>query len=137
MKRSKTMKLALIAALSIMPFGWAHAQVTRCPNILGQWVATYDEVFGGDTRAGVGNAIVDANNIVYFGAETFLGVNDLFRLRGQYTVDQFCNIVWTFLVDGGPGVANGVIVNANLMFLIFSNPTAARSGRVLFQRLQD
>ena len=136
MNRNKTMKLTLIAALSIAPFGWANAQ-TVCPNILGQWVATYDEVFGGDTIAGVGNAVVRANDIVYFGAETFLGVNDLFRLSGQYRVDQFCNIVWNFLVDGSPGVANGVIVNANQMFLIFSNATAARSGRVLFQRLQN
>ena len=135
MKRSKTVKLTLIAALSIAPFGWANAV---CPNILGQWVATYDEVFGGDTIAGVGNAIISSNDIQYWGAETFLGLNVLFFGSGQYSVDQFCNIVWNFLLDdGSSGAANGVIVNANQMFLIFSNPIAARSGRVILQRLEN
>ncbi len=135
MKRNKTMKLTLIAALSIAPFGWANAV---CPNILGQWVATYDEVFGGDTFAGVGNAIISANTIKYYGAETFLGVPVLFVASGRYSVDQYCNVVWDIFVDdGSSGVANGVIVNANQMFLIFSNATSARSGRVLLQRLQN
>ena len=79
MKRDKTMKLALIAALSIMPFGWANA---ICHAIQGQWVATYDEVSGGNTIAGVGNAIVSASIIQYWGAESSLGSNRLFMARG-------------------------------------------------------
>jgi hypothetical protein len=135
MKQYKTVKLALIIMLSIMPFGWANAV---CPNVLGQWVGTYDEVFGGDTIAGVGNSIISTNNIRYWGAETFLGVNVLFFASGRYSVDKFCNFVWNFSVDdGSSGVANGVIVNADQMFLVFSNTTFARSGRVLLQRLQN
>ena len=135
MKRNKTMKLTLIAALSIAPLGWANA---ACHNIAGQWVATYDEVLAGDSVAGVGNLIITADRIDYFGAESYQGVNILYFATGQYTVDRFCNIVWNFLLDdGSSGAANGVIVNANQMFLIFSNPIAARGRRVILQRLEN
>jgi hypothetical protein len=134
MKRSKTVKLTLIAALSIAPFGWANAV---CHNVIGQWVASYDEVFGGDTIAGVGNAIVSATTIQYWGAESFLGENTLFFASGPYTIDQFCNFVWTYTVDDGTsGEANGVVVNVNQMNVIFSNPDSMRSGRVILQRLE-
>ena len=133
MKRNKTMKLALIAALSIAPFGLANA---ICHAISGQWVASYDEVFGGDTIAGVGNAIVSGNTIQYWGAESFLGENTLFFQSGPYTIDQFCNFVWNYTVDdGSSGVANGIVVNVNQMNVIFSNPVSMRSGRVILQRL--
>ena len=48
MQRNKTLKLTLIAALSIVPFGWANA----CPDVTGEWAFTYDDVYFGDTIAG-------------------------------------------------------------------------------------
>ncbi len=134
MKRNKTMKLTLIAALSIAPFGWANA---ACHNIAGQWVATYDEVLAGDSVAGVGNLIITANRIDYFGAESYQGVNILYFATGNYTVDRFCNIVWNFLVAGVPGVANGVVVNRNEIFMILSNATFGASARFLLKRLEN
>ncbi len=73
MKQNKTIRLAFIAALSIAPFGWANA---ICHAIQGQWVATYDEVFIGDSVAGVGNLIITTNRIDLYGAESYLGIND-------------------------------------------------------------
>ncbi len=134
MRRNKTMKLTLIAALSIMPFGWVNA---ACHNIAGQWVATYDEVLAGDSVAGVGNLIITANRIDYFGAESYQGVNILYFATGNYTVDRFCNIVWNFLVSGVPGVANGVVVNRNEIFMILSNATFGASARFLLKRLEN
>jgi hypothetical protein len=134
MKRNKTMKLTLIAALSIAPFGWANA---NCHNIAGQWVATYDEVLAGDSVAGVGNLIITANRIDYYGAESYLGVNILYFATGHYTVDQYCNIVWDFLVGGVPGVANGVVVNRNEIVMILSNATFGASARFLLKRLEN
>ncbi len=134
MKRDKTMKLALIAALSIAPFGWANA---ACHAISGQWVGTYDEVLVGDSVAGVGNLIITANRIDLYGAESYQGVNILYFATGNYTVDRFCNIVWNFLVAGVPGVANGVVVNRNEIFMILSNETFGASGRLLLRRLEN
>ncbi len=134
MKRNKTMKLALIAALSIAPFGWANA---FCHAIQGQWVATYDEVSGGNTIAGVGNAIIDSTTIRYWAAESSLGMNRLYMASGPWTIDQFCNFVWTYTADDGTsGVANGVVVNVNQLNVVFTNTTLGRSGRVIFQRLE-
>jgi len=134
MKRNKTTQLALIAALSIAPFGWANAV---CHAIQGRWVATYDEVSGGNTIAGVGNADVTATTIRYRGVESFLGVNTVFIASGPYSVDPWCNFVWNYTVDdGSSGVANGVVVNVNQINVIFSNITFGRSGRVILQRLE-
>ena len=134
MNRNKTMKLTLIAALSIAPFGWANAS---CHAISGQWVGTYDEVLLGDSVAGVGNLIITANRIDFYGASSYQGVNELFFATGPYTVDRFCNIVWNFVVEGDVGVANGVVVNRDQIFMILSIAAFRNSGRLLLQRLQN
>ena len=131
----KTLKLTLIAALSIMPLGWVNA---ACSNILGQWAITYDEVYIGDTNAGVGNAIIDATTISYWGAATYQGNSDTFFLSGPYSVDPWCNVVWNYVApDGSPGVVNGIIVNVDKMYFIFSNATHGSSGRVIAERLKQ
>ncbi len=60
----------------------------------------------------------------------------LYFATGPYTIDQFCNIVWDFVVDGVAGQANGVVVNRNQIFMILSSATEGRSGRLLLQRLE-
>jgi len=133
MQRIKTMKLSLIAALSIMPLGWANA---ACPDVTGQWVVAYDEVQNGDTLAGVGNLILDATTIQYWGAETTNGFGTGVYLVGQYYVDSYCNVLWEYInpdVDAF-GSAAGVIISADKMYLIFATSTG-HSGRAVAERL--
>ena len=133
MQRTKSLKISLIAALSIMPLGWATA---ACPDVTGQWVVTYDEVLDGDTLAGVGNMILDATTIQYWGVETMNGLAGGFYVVGQYSVDPYCNVSWEFINpdDGLFGAASGVIISRDKMYLVFATSTG-RSGRAVTERL--
>ncbi len=134
MQRNKTMKLSLIAALSIMPFGWANA---ACPDITGQWAATVDEVFQGFTVASIANIDITANTINYWVQESIGGSVFSGFLTGPYTVDQWCSLVWNFTIEGSvaTGVVNGVIVNPDKMFLILNVPANQSSARLIAERL--
>ena len=135
MQRHKTLKLTLIATLSIVPFGWANA---ACPDITGQWAATADEIFSGFTVAGVASIDITANTISYWSTESLQGDVGTSFSTGSYTVDQWCSVVWNFTIadsGGVTGVANGVIVNPDKMFLIFSVPNFLSSARVIAERV--
>lgn len=54
---------------------------------------------------------------------------------GKYTVSPSCLINWNYISgDGNPGRADGIIVDANKIYLTLSNPGASISTRALLER---
>ncbi len=80
--------------------------------------------------------IITSNRIDLYGAESYLGLNELYFATGPYTIDQYCNIVWNFMVEGEAGVANGVVVNRNQIFMVLSIAATSSSGRLILRRLE-
>ena len=138
MQRNKTLKLTLIAALSIMPFGWAHAD---CHDINGQWAATVDNITDvngvAQTVAGVANILFTSNTINYWLDQSLLGSRSNDFATGSYSIDQWCGLtaIMTFGSDGSQAFLEGVVVNRDEMTLILSNSAQGTSARVIAKRL--
>ena len=130
------MRYLTFAALFLLTPGLTWA---ACPSIEGSWAITYDEVYIGDTWSGVGVATISGDQIVYKGTESYQGLFESGTIWGRFTIDESsCRIVWTYKNPGLGirGVVHGVIVNANKMFLIFSNADVQSSGRAEAERMQ-
>ena len=54
------MKSVLMGLLILLPFGSGYA---ACPDIVGTWGFTYDEVLIGDTISGVGRGVFTQNRL--------------------------------------------------------------------------
>ena len=131
-----TFKLTVIAALTIVPFGWANAQ---CPDITGQWAATVHQVSQGSTVAGVANIQITEDTVEYWYTHSHFGLGFNDYAHGSYTVDRWCNVTWTMMlaVNGTEAVVTGVIVNSDEMLLTFSWPNGGASANLVARRMTN
>ena len=105
---------------------------------MGDWAVTYDEVYLGDTYAGMALASITEDKMSARIRESWRGENGAGTIAGKYTVQPNCMIRWNYSDQDKTfsGVVHGIIVSANKMFLVYSNPDLAKSGRAIAERVQ-
>ncbi len=113
----------------------AHA---ACPSIEGEWAMTFDEVWYGYQLAGIGRATVTADKIKLRLREGQLGTSYIATFTGNYSVQANCMLTWNYAEQGGTsgGTVHGIIVSANKLFLMFSNPNVQSTGTMLAERIE-
>jgi hypothetical protein len=124
--------------LTAILLSFAPAAFAVCPSIEGDWALTYDEVFNGFTLAGIGLATFDSDTGEVRVREGYQGEHFIDNFTGPYIVQGNCMIRWNYKQAGGgtKGVAHGVIVSPNKMFLMLSNPGVESTTRILAERIE-
>jgi len=109
-----------------------------CPSIEGEWAITFDEVWYGYQLAGIGRATVTADKIKLRLREGQLGTSYITTFSGKYAVQANCMLTWNYAEQGGAsaGTVHGIIVSANKLFLMFSNPGVQSTGSMLAERIE-
>ncbi len=131
------MEKLCIAILGFMVFA-ANPAFSACPSIEGNWAYAFDEVYIGDTYAGFGLAEISVDKMTVRTREGWRGEHAAATLTGKYIVQPNCMIRWNYTIKDADlgGVVHGVIVSTDKMFLMYSNVTAGKTGRVIAERIK-
>jgi hypothetical protein len=111
----------------------------NCADISGQWAASIDSADLGDTVAGISNMQLGNSSIdVWLYPTTNGGSSDDFGV-GNYTVDQWCNVVAEITLDsdGSTSTMAGIIVNPDVMIFNFANQVNNSSARMVARRVRS
>ncbi len=70
--------------------------------------------------------------------EGYQGVSYIDTFAGNYSVQSNCMLTWKYEERNGSatGLVHGIIVSADKLFLMFSNPAVLSSGRVSAERIK-
>jgi hypothetical protein len=104
-----------------------------CPDVTGEWVATFDSNVTGETYAGVYRLSISGGNMNTSGYEVYLGDQIYFKGGGPYTINNSCK--FTYRPSHGEELWSGFIVNQDEMIFVGSNPTFDLSFKAVAKRM--
>ncbi len=110
-----------------------------CPSIEGEWAITFDESWYGSQIAGIGRATITADKIKLRLREGYLGTSYIGTFTGRYSVQANCMFAWNYAEKDSEtpgGTVHGIIVSANKLFLMYSNPNVQSTGQMLAERIE-